>query len=36
MMRRAAIVNDPYYVEDDDVDLDELVSLVIRPEPVEA
>ena len=35
-MRRAAIANDPYYVEDDDVDLDELVSLVIRPEPVEA
>ena len=35
-MRRAAIANDPYYVEDDGVDLDELVSLVIRPEPVEA
>ena len=35
-LRRAAIANDPYYVDDDDVDLDELVSLVIRPEPVEA
>ena len=35
-LRRAAIANDPYYVDDDGVDLDELVSLVIRPEPVEA
>ena len=33
---RAAIANDPYYVDDDGVDLDEFVSLVIRPEPVEA
>ena len=35
-MRRAQIANDPYYVEDEGVDLDEIISLVIRPEGVEA
>jgi len=35
-MRRAALEADPYYVDDEGVDLDELVALVIRPEPVEA
>ena len=35
-MRRAALEADPYYVDDEGVDLDELIDLVIRPQQVEA
>ena len=35
-MRRAALEADPFYVDDEGVDLDELINLVIRPKQVEA